>query len=294
MSTLLQDWAGYQSNTPSTTGLAGVFIKVTEGTTYVNPRWKAQRDHARANGLVVGYYHFVNAADINAQADFFLKTLGTSLKIGEMLSLDWESTGCSGAEKDTWIKRVQAKQPDHRTGLYCNLDYWKNRDTTSFAGDFLWIADPSAPVGKPRIQADWMFHQYSSAGGVDRDIANPLHIKDKAALLAWAEKSVTPPPVTPPKETHVALTETDGRLAAKELLDYDDVPASRVLPNEDYATNPTWTVRYALQAAVEGARAAQASADRANAKLDTLAVGGVDLDALAAKVADLLAARLQG
>ena len=30
-------------------------IKVTEGTSYTNPKWQAQRDHARRAGLVVGY-----------------------------------------------------------------------------------------------------------------------------------------------------------------------------------------------------------------------------------------------
>lgn len=189
-----QDWAGYQSVTPSTAGLSFVFIKVTEGTTFTNPKWKRQRDHARKAGLVVGYYHFARGMKNLAEADYFLHQTGT-LGAGEMLAFDWEDSDVSNAEKDAWLKYVKAKVPQHRVGLYCNRSYWLDRDDTSVCGDFLWIADPSAPAGHPRVQHPWLFHQYSEAGGVDRNVGN---FADLRALQTWAGVAAPKPPAPKP------------------------------------------------------------------------------------------------
>jgi hypothetical protein len=67
--------------------------------------------------------------------------------------------------------------------LYCNTDYWHNHDTENYAGDGLWIADPNHPAGHPHVVHPWVFHQYSWAGGIDRNVANFASV---AALKAWA------------------------------------------------------------------------------------------------------------
>lgn len=187
-----QDWASYQSGTPATTGLDFVFIKVTEGTDYTNPKWLEQRDHARAAGLVVGYYHYAQGVKNLAEADYFLSKV--TLAPGELLAFDWEDSDVSNAEKDAWLKYVQAKVPAHRVVLYCNRSYWLDRDSTSYCADGLWIADPSAPAGHPRVQHTWTFHQYSEAGGVDRNVGN---FASRAALQTWAAKGAKPPAPKP-------------------------------------------------------------------------------------------------
>lgn len=198
-----QDWAGYQPATPSTSGLDFVFIKVTEGTGYTNPKWQQQRDHARRDGLVVGYYHYAHGLKNLAEADFFLSKV--TLAPGEMLAFDWEDSEVSDAEKDAWIKYVQGKVPAHRVVLYCNRNYWLTRDHAGFVGDGLWIADPDAPAGHPRVTHAWTFHQHSSAGGVDRNVGN---FASKAALQTWAAKGAVPkpPPPKPVPKPHVDLS----------------------------------------------------------------------------------------
>jgi hypothetical protein len=62
--------------------------------------------------------------------------------------------------------------------------------------------------------------------------------------------------------------------------------------NTDWDTNKKWSARYALGSAVLTGRRTEAKVDALTKKVDALAVGGVDLDALAEKVADILAARL--
>ncbi|MFB8178941.1 glycoside hydrolase family 25 protein [Streptomyces sp. NPDC055966] len=179
MSTNGIDVSSIQSDRYDVSGLDFVFIKVTEGHSYTNPKWVAQRQTARNAGLVTGFYHFARPGPFEVQADYFLSQI--HLVDGDILALDWEDPGISGAWKDAWIKRVQQKAPGHKVILYCDRDFWLHRDTTSFAGDGLWIAEYNGRPGKPDIEHPWVFHQYS-AQPVDKDLGN---FKDKAALVAW-------------------------------------------------------------------------------------------------------------
>ncbi|MER5559714.1 glycoside hydrolase family 25 protein [Streptomyces sp. NPDC002506] len=185
-----QDWASYQSSAPSASGLSFVFVKVTEGLSYVNPKWVAQRDHAKANGLVWGAYHYPHMGNsVQAEADYFLSQV--AWQPGDLIVLDWEgydaaNAGVSRARqaeyKDAWLRYVKGRMPHLRVGMYANTDYWRNVDQSGYFGDFLWIATGGRAAGDPGIQADWLFHQYSEAGGLDRDYC---HL-DAGALRAWA------------------------------------------------------------------------------------------------------------
>ncbi|MFJ4920114.1 glycoside hydrolase family 25 protein [Streptomyces sp. NPDC088725] len=173
------DVASYQSTTFSTSGLDFAFVKATEGTSYINPRMTGQASHARAAGLVVGFYHFLRPGDMKAQARYFVEKCASAE--GDPLFADWEDTGVSCASKDAFLAEVKRlRGSSHRVGLYCNRTFWLNHDTTSNAGDALWIAD-YVNAGKPRISADWTFHQYTD---------NPLDTSvgkfaDRDALRKW-------------------------------------------------------------------------------------------------------------
>lgn len=199
------DVASYQSTVYDITGLSFVFVKATEGTRYVNPRHAAQVAHARAAGLVVGHYHFARPGDMAAQVRYFLAHATPAA--GDVLCLDWEDSGVSSDWKDAWLRYVRVKAPGHRVVLYCNRSFWLGRDTTSFCGDGLWIADPGAPAGSPRVKHPWTFHQYGISGA-DLDVAN---FATRAALNAWAAKGVITPPKTTiaPKEAAVSMQIVD-------------------------------------------------------------------------------------
>lgn len=187
------DVASYQTTTYSTAGLAFVFAKATEGTSYVNPHYSGQVAHGRAAGLVVGHYHFADGGDAVAEAKHFLATV--QLKRGDLIAYDWEDTRASQAERDAWIAYVRQHAPGYRIVLYCNLSFWKSRDTENNAADGLWIADPDAPAGHPRVTHAWVFHQYSETGGIDHNVASFATV---AALRAWAGVAVPKPPIKPP------------------------------------------------------------------------------------------------
>lgn len=202
-----QDWASYQSAAPSTTGLSFVFVKATESTNYTNPRHADQVAHARAAGLVVGHYLFQRPTNVTLQANYFAAHAG--VKPGDMIALDWEDTAVSCANKDAMIKTLQKLFPKSRVVLYCNKDFWLHRDTTSVCGDGLWIADPSAPAGKPSVEHAWTFHQYSISGGTDQNVAN---FATAANLKAWATGTVA----STPKTTNTTVKE---KTVATQIVD---------------------------------------------------------------------------
>ncbi len=177
------DVSAYQPSTFSTTGLDFALIKATEGRSYVNPRMNAQAAHARSAGLVVGFYHFLWPGNVDAQARYFVDRCASVE--GDVLAVDWETTGegtrATCAEKDAFLKRVKTLRPSHRVILYCNRDFWLNRDTTSYAGDGLWIAD-YVSAGHPRITATWLFHQYAEHP-LDKSVAR---FDSRSAMRAWA------------------------------------------------------------------------------------------------------------
>ena len=189
------DVSSYQPTDYDTSGQSFVFVKATEGTGYTNPEMAAQAAHGRAAGLVVGFYHYLTAGDMAAQAAYFVQQAAS--QPGDLLACDWEETSVSGADKDAFLAEVKRLRPGHKVLLYCNTYFWKDRDTTGDCADGLWIADITT-AGAPRIQHAWTVHQYSDSGGIDQNVAA---FTDAAAMRSWATGAQPSPPPNSSKET---------------------------------------------------------------------------------------------
>jgi Glycosyl hydrolases family 25 len=159
-----------------------VFVKATEGRTYVSKDAEAQLKTAREAGLVVGHYHFLWPGRADEQAEFFLAH--ADIQPGDMLVCDWEDTnGGHPSVEDAaeFIKTVKQALPAHKVGLYCNASDWMNTSVKS--GDFLWVAHYG--VSKPGISTPWQFWQYSREP-LDR---NWGQFETPAELTAWVTGS---------------------------------------------------------------------------------------------------------
>ncbi|MEO3756271.1 glycoside hydrolase family 25 protein [Streptomyces sp. B6B3] len=175
------DVSGYQSEDYPLDGFDFVIVKATEGTSYRNPKHSAQVTRARNNDRVVGHYHFLSpSSGMTAQMDYFLDHIAVGED--EILAVDWEDTGVSSSEKDTAIRHLQSKAGGRKVLLYCNVDFWLNRDTSSFAGDGLWIAQYNGDPGNPDIEHDWLIHQYTS-DPIDTNVAQ---FDSRGDMRAWA------------------------------------------------------------------------------------------------------------
>ena len=163
------------------------FVKATEASGYVNPRLAAQTASARADGQVVGFYHFLHPGNPIGQARFFVAN--APMLPGDLLVCDWENTQFghpSNADKNAFIAEVQRLRPQHLVGLYCNTSDWKSLDVGNHCGDFLWIADYNGTPGRVNVSYPWVIHQWKSAP-VDTNVAK---FTNRAAMRAWSRKKI--------------------------------------------------------------------------------------------------------
>jgi len=90
----------------------------------------------------------------------------------------------------------------------------------------------------------------------------------------------------PPQEEPVALTDAEIKAIGRQVVTGANGAKSPDDPTVE------WAVSSFLGLTLKAVRAVAADVAAVEAKVDAISVGGVDLDALAVKVADLLAARL--
>jgi len=272
------DVSRYQNVRGWESGIDFGFVKVTEGTTYVNSTWVQQRDTVRSVGAVVGYYHFARPGDMVTQAEFFLSKI--ALQPGDVLAFDWEDPGVSSTQKDAWISYVQGKT-GHKVILYCNRDFWLSRDTSSFAGDGLWIATgpPSLyPAGQPGIKSPWLIHQYSTADNLDHDVAQFANRADMAAWAGGDDVALTAAELKLLTETHDAVTGIQslidgGKHGAGYYLAHGQADRTAILKQS--------------QSNGSGISALASALTTANQKLDSVAqvLANLDLSQVPAEVA---------
>jgi GH25 family lysozyme M1 (1,4-beta-N-acetylmuramidase) len=163
-------------------GTRFAFAKATDGRTYVDPMYAANRAGAAAAGIAFGAYHFarpdLGANDALIEADHFVDNALPAT--GDLLPvLDLESTGGLAPDQLTawmlaWLDEVTLRI-GVRPIVYTSPLGWANRtaDTTAIADagyTVLWVAHWG--VTSPTVPANdwqgngWTFWQYSDCGHV--------------------------------------------------------------------------------------------------------------------------------
>jgi GH25 family lysozyme M1 (1,4-beta-N-acetylmuramidase) len=160
-----------------------VFMKASEGTSFVDNKYATNRSSAKANGILVGAYHFAqpstSTTNAVAQADHFIDT-AKPVK-GELLPvLDLEVTNDIGTTAlVNWTKAFLQRVYERtgvRAAIYVSPSFWSNKmgNTNWFANNgykVLWIAhwttgsSPTVPADNWGSQG-WTFWQYTSDGSV--------------------------------------------------------------------------------------------------------------------------------
>ena len=131
-------------------GAVGVYLKVTEGTSFVDPYYESNYKAAKAAGLKVGGYHFAHPKNSALQElGFFLSHL--KLEKGDLKpALDLEKQEVSWANvhafASTFLNGLRAKIGD-RGVLYCGVYFL--RDSGLIARpEKKWVPDYGAKPGK--------------------------------------------------------------------------------------------------------------------------------------------------
>lgn len=154
-----------------------VIVKVTEGTGYENPFWRAQAEATLAAGKRLGLYHFANDEDAGEQARFFLDR--AKVYAGRATFwLDWEADAIGlGPGPALTILNRMAAETRSTPGIYLNGAGLESGDWSAVASRFpLWYAggpeysdygraysDPPVP-SVPYWGGNVLIHQYTEDG----------------------------------------------------------------------------------------------------------------------------------
>lgn len=270
-------------------GYRRVIHKATEGTDYVDPTFSSRWREAGRLGLARVAYHFARAKFNGAdEFDHLAATVAAAGGLGprDRLCLDTEDTETPQHAKLNAIQFTnRAISRGYSTGLI-------------YTGK--WYADPNgitSSIFPPGWRGLWLSDY--TPGQADEDIELPA---------GWSRDDLV--------ARQYSSTATAAGIGtcdmSRVLNDWLPMEGSDDMPLTDADLDAVWThdvrvgdVKVPAYQALDGAytlsreardRVASVQSDVAavRAKLETLSAGGatVDLDALAAKVADLLAARL--
>jgi|CXWL01.1.fsa_nt_gi lysozyme len=169
-------------------GIMGVIHKATEGTSFVDAKYRDRRHRAVAAGLLYGAYHFGVKGNPREQADHFLETADP----GDLMVLDFEPNPREGtmsvSEAEEFMAHVVANT-GRRPWLYSGQSFLKDQlrrrpDSNLFLSP-LWIARysqrmPEVPVGFATFTL-WQYtdgsmgpqpHQVPGIGRCDRNKFN--------------------------------------------------------------------------------------------------------------------------
>ncbi|EJD02532.1 glycoside hydrolase family 25 protein [Fomitiporia mediterranea MF3/22] len=175
---------GVNFNTVKANGVSFVYIKATEGTTFISDLFSSQYTGATNAGLIRGAYHFAHPDSSSgaAQANFFLAHGGGWSADGITLpgTIDLENNpngaecyGLSQSAMVSWIKDFSSTY-EVKTG-----SWWTTctGNSAAFSNDNpLWIAHFASEVGP--IPSGWPFYTFwqnadsASPNPGDSDIFN--------------------------------------------------------------------------------------------------------------------------
>lgn len=191
------DVASYQSSTVSYGNAKFAVVKLTQGTTYINPKAKAQIKSAKANGLMaMGYFyatHSNNVTKARSEAKYAVaKAKEFGIPAGSYLADDWESgsgnsvNGSASTNTDAVLAAMQViKSAGYKPLIYSGAANLRSRLSVSRIvksfGSCIWVASykisgrqDSADFGYfPSMDgvAIWQFTDNWKGWGVDGNIA---------------------------------------------------------------------------------------------------------------------------
>lgn len=194
-------------------GVQYVVVKASDGLSSDNPNGTPYHDVqvaiVRNAGVRVGHYHFArHVGQYQQEADHFLAL--AKPRPGDLLALDLESMDGTWAQRASyacaWLHYVAIKT-GAKPFWYVNKDWRSHLLGAATAGQLqmlaaypLWVATAGLPAGQPGVP--YVLHQYSTAGGIDHDVAAPGVDLSTFAI---------------PGGTDVALTNADAVLVATTI-----------------------------------------------------------------------------
>jgi GH25 family lysozyme M1 (1,4-beta-N-acetylmuramidase) len=185
-------------------GIKFAFVRVSDGNTFLDPKFQQNWNGAKSVGIIRGAYQFFRPnQDVVAQANLMLSTMGP-LQPGDLPPvIDVESTGglspaTVAARVGQWISIVESAT-GRKPIIYAGKFFWQdNVQSAAFSSYPLWHAQYTTN-SCPNIADQWptwKFFQFTDSGSV-AGISGPVDTNrfngDLAALQAFANSNNPPP-----------------------------------------------------------------------------------------------------
>ena len=140
-------------------GIDIVYIKSSEGKSYIDSYFETNYKNAKANGLKVGFYHYVTARSVSAakeQALFFARVIAGKSPDCK-LAMDFEDFGNLTIDEINKISKAFLETLEKETGIealiYSNAYSAKNIFSSDLSKYPLWVANYN--VSKPSGNGKW-------------------------------------------------------------------------------------------------------------------------------------------
>jgi len=171
----VSNWQGYiDYNKVKQSGIEVVYIKSSEGTRFKDPYFEYNYQNAKANGLKVGFYHFLTATNTEQarrQAQFFASVIAGKAPDCK-LAMDFEQfNGGISAIQINEIAQAFMQKLQELTGkeivVYSNLNDAQRIFNTETAKYPLWLAYWGDYNSLQNVRASWQTWigvQYTSRG----------------------------------------------------------------------------------------------------------------------------------
>ena len=214
-------------------GIELVYIKASEGRTLKDPYFEQNYANAKANGLKVGFYHYVTArsiSDADIQARFFASVI-EGKEPDLKLAMDFESFGNLDIDEINDIGLYFMRKVEELTGkemvIYSNTYNARTRFGGELVNYPLWVAQWQ--VSKPSDNGKWdtwAGWQYTSKGTlpgingyVDRDKFTDAMFLNNTEPIPKPEPSPEPEPELPENTTTIIIKW--GDTLSQLALDYN-------------------------------------------------------------------------
>lgn len=146
-------------------GIFGVIQKATQGTAYIDPMYKLNKQRATEAGLLWGAYHFGTGGDPIRQAEHFLAVTGKDTGIIRVLDFEHNPNGTDMTlvEAQVFVRHIYAETGRY-PGLYSG-EYIKklmaDRPDPVLAQCWFWLAQYAKIPEVPKTWATWTMWQYT-------------------------------------------------------------------------------------------------------------------------------------
>lgn len=171
------DVSGWQESINYTqvaeSGIQIVYMKASEGSNFVDPYFEQNYANAKANGLKVGFYHYLTARSEQqavAEANFFVSTIAGKIPDCR-LAMDFESFGSLSIEEINQIGLTFVRTVETLSGKEVVIYSDTSNASSVFGGELtnypLWVAQYEVQEPTPNGNWDsWVGWQYTDLGEI--------------------------------------------------------------------------------------------------------------------------------